>query len=107
MAALPVYRYRLAPHGLMTRRQLHAKGLSAYSATVVGEIRWRRGRRFALLYDPATARTLQPMTPGRWRSHAAMMRARRTCPACRTDRGYVIPASLGTCWPCTDSTGDI
>ncbi|MFJ3827814.1 hypothetical protein ACIPWI_07570 [Streptomyces sp. NPDC090046] len=26
--------------------------------------------------------------------------ARRTCPACRTDAGYVIPASLGMCVPC-------
>ncbi|WP_433890740.1 RRQRL motif-containing zinc-binding protein [Streptomyces sp. CA-111067] len=103
MAALPIYRYRQAPHGLMTRRQLRQHGLSAARAAVVGEIRWRRGRRVAYLYDPATARPVQPMTPGRWRSHAAMMRARRTCPACRTDRGYVIPTSLGCCcWPCAD-----
>ncbi|MFF6957398.1 RRQRL motif-containing zinc-binding protein [Streptomyces sp. NPDC008317] len=98
--SLPVYRYRLAPDGLMTRRQLNAIGLSACRADVVGEIRWRRGRRVACLYDPATARPLRPMTPGRWRSHHAIMRARRTCPACRTDRGYVIPASLGCCVPC-------
>ncbi|MFJ4405906.1 RRQRL motif-containing zinc-binding protein [Streptomyces sp. NPDC088910] len=98
--SLPVYCYRLAPHGLMTRRQLNAAGLSAHRADAVGEIRWRRGRRVAYLYDPATARPLHPMTPGRWRSHAAMMRARRTCPACRTDAGYVIPTSLGTCVPC-------
>ncbi|MCM2427557.1 RRQRL motif-containing zinc-binding protein [Streptomyces sp. RKAG337] len=103
MSALPVYRYRLAPHGLMTRRQLRREGLSAARAEVVGEIRWRRGRRVAYLYNPATARPLRPMTPGRWRSHAAMMRARRTCPACRTDRGYVVPRSIGTCWPCADT----
>lgn len=101
---LPVYRYRLAPHGLMTRRQLNAAGLSHTRADVVAEIRWRRGARVAYLYDPTTARPLWPMTPGRWRSHAAMMRARRTCPTCRTDRGYVIPTSLGTCWPCADHT---
>ena len=23
-----------------------------------------------------------------------------TCPKCRTDAGYVIPASLGVCVPC-------
>ncbi|MFF7193064.1 RRQRL motif-containing zinc-binding protein [Streptomyces sp. NPDC008079] len=104
---LPVYRYHLAPDGLMTRRQLHAAGLSACRAEVVAELRWRSkkarhvgGWRVAYLYDPATARPLRPMTPGRWRSHAAMMRARRTCPACRTDAGYVIPTSLGTCVPC-------
>jgi hypothetical protein len=97
---LPVYRYRQAGYGLLTRRQLNARGLSAAGAECVGEIRWRRGRRVAYLYDPATARPLRPMTPGRWRSHRAMMRARRTCPRCRTDRGYVIPRSLGCCWPC-------
>ncbi|MFE7036369.1 hypothetical protein ACFU9Y_39355, partial [Streptomyces sp. NPDC057621] len=26
--------------------------------------------------------------------------ARRTCPACRRDAGYVIPISLGMCVPC-------
>jgi hypothetical protein len=43
------------------------------------------------------------MTPGRWRSHAAMMRARRTCPDCRTEQPYVIPRSLGCCWLCADA----
>jgi hypothetical protein len=28
------------------------------------------------------------------------MRARRTCPQCRQDAGYVIPSSLGVCVPC-------
>lgn len=104
---LPVYPYRTAPHGLMTRAQLRAEGLSAARAEVVAELRWRSrkarragGWRAAYLYDPATARPLRPMTPGRWRSHHAMMRARRTCPVCRADRGYVIPTSLGTCVPC-------
>ncbi|WP_335982435.1 RRQRL motif-containing zinc-binding protein [Streptomyces sp. CA2R106] len=107
MPALPVYRYRCAPHGLMTRTQLRAAGLSAARAEVVAELRWRSrkarhrgGWRTASLYDPASARPVQPMTAGRWRSHAAMMRARRTCPTCRRDRGYVIPPSLGTCVPC-------
>ncbi|SEG46104.1 hypothetical protein SAMN05216223_105305 [Actinacidiphila yanglinensis] len=104
---LPVYRYRLAPHGLMTRTQLRAAGLSAARAEVVGELRWRSrkarhygGYRVAYLYDPATARPVRPMTAGRWRSHAAMMRARRTCPDCKAVQPYVIPTSLGCCWPC-------
>ncbi|MGW2546559.1 hypothetical protein ACWC5I_38230 [Kitasatospora sp. NPDC001574] len=47
-------------------------------------------------------RPVRPMTPGRWHSHARrMMLARRTCPACHRDAGYVIPRSLGTCWPCS------
>ncbi|WSS24405.1 hypothetical protein OG519_16090 [Streptomyces sp. NBC_01190] len=97
----------------MTRAQLRQHGLSAAGAEVVAEIHWRSrkarhcgGWRIAYLYDPATARPVQPMTPGRWRSHAAMMRARRTCPTCRMDRGYVIPTSLGECWPCHDPALD-
>jgi hypothetical protein len=103
VAAIPVYAYRTAPDGLMTRRQLRAAGLRPGGADPVAEIRWRRGRRFALLYDTRHARPVRPMTPGRWRAHTAMMRARRTCPTCHTDRGYVIPTSLGSCLPCSDS----
>ncbi len=44
------------------------------------------------------------MTPGRWAALAAANRARRTCPQCHRDAGYVIPASLGTCVPCHDTT---
>jgi hypothetical protein len=109
VAAIPTYPYHLAPDGLLTRRQLNAAGLSHTRAEVVAELRWRSrkaraagGWRTANLYNPATARPLQPMTPGRWRAHAAMMRARRTCPTCRTEQTYVIPRSLGCCWPCAD-----
>lgn len=31
------------------------------------------------------------------------MAARRRCPGCGTDAGYVIPRSPGTCWPCAGS----
>lgn len=102
---LPVYRYRLAPAGLMTRRQLRAAGLRPGGHDPVGEIRWRRGRRVAYLYDTTRALPVRPMTPGRARALAAATAARRTCPACRADRGYVIPRSLGTCWPCTNPQG--
>lgn len=109
MAALPVYRYRLAPHGLLTRSQLREQGLRPGGADPVATLQWRSrkarhtgGYRTAYLYDPAHALPVRPMTPGRWRAHAAMMRARRTCPNCRIDRGYCIPTSLGTCWPCYD-----
>lgn len=104
MTAIPVYRYRLAPDGLMTRRQLRAAGLRPGGHDPVAEIRWRRGRRFALLYDQAHALPVRPMTPGRARALAAAMQARRTCPTCCMDRGYVIPRTLGCCWPCADST---
>ncbi|MFR9758177.1 RRQRL motif-containing zinc-binding protein [Streptomyces sp. TR06-5] len=100
MSAIPVYRFRLAPDGLMTRRQLRAVGLRPGGQDPVAEIRWRRGERFALLYDVALAVPVRPMTPGRRRAVEAMLRARRICPACGVDRGYCIPRSLGTCPAC-------
>lgn len=99
---IPVYRYRQAPTGLMTRRQLRAIGLRPGGHDPVAEVRWRRGRRVAHLYDRAHALPVRPMTPGRARAVAAMLRARRTCPQCRVEQTYCIPRSLGTCLPCAD-----
>jgi hypothetical protein len=42
------------------------------------------------------------MTPAKATALAAAMLARRTCPTCHLDAGYVIPTSLGTCVPCTE-----
>ncbi|MGW5818063.1 RRQRL motif-containing zinc-binding protein [Streptomyces noursei] len=97
---MPVYRFQLAPEGLMTRRQLRAHGLRPGGHDPVGEIRWRRGRAVAYLYDVARALPVRAMTPGRWRAHEAMMRARRTCPGCGVPRDYCIPRSLGVCLIC-------
>lgn len=101
---IPTYRYRLAPDGLMTRRQLRARGLRPGGQEPVGQIVWRRGQRIAYLYRVDRARPIRPMTPGRARALAAAMLARRTCPVCSLDRGYVIPTRYGACVPCTDAT---
>lgn len=102
MAAIPTYRYRLAPDGLATRRQLRARGLRPGGQDVAAQIVWRRGQRVAYLYRLDLAKPVRPMTPGRSRALALAMLARRTCPDCRAVREYVIPRSLGTCTPCAD-----
>ncbi|WP_308120694.1 RRQRL motif-containing zinc-binding protein [Streptomyces bambusae] len=102
-AALPVYRWRLAPDGLATRRQLRAAGLRPGGQDVVAELRRpRRGRPplVAYLYRIDAAKPVRPMTPARQAALTRALAARRTCPQCRTDAGYVIPASLGMCVPC-------
>ncbi len=99
----PTYGYRLAPTGLLTRRQLRAQGLRPAGHDPVAQLEWRRGRRVAYLYRADLARPVRPMTPARWRAHERMMLARRTCPACHQDAGYVIPRSLGACWPCAQN----
>ncbi|WP_433402002.1 RRQRL motif-containing zinc-binding protein [Streptomyces sp. CA-146814] len=102
-----VYRWHLAPDGLATRRQLRALGLRPGGQDVVAELHRprRRGRAplVAYLYRVDRARPVRPMTPGRAVALAAAMRARRTCPNCRTDVGYCIPPSLGMCVPCHDT----
>ncbi|MFD3544456.1 RRQRL motif-containing zinc-binding protein [Streptomyces sp. NPDC058655] len=102
---LPVYRWHLAPDGLATRRQLRAAGLRPGGQDVVAQLerpRRRRGPLVAYLYRLDLALPVRPMTA---RKAAALDRAnlaRRTCPACRADAGYVIPTSLGMCVACHD-----
>ncbi|MFJ8614812.1 RRQRL motif-containing zinc-binding protein [Streptomyces clavifer] len=105
MGALPTYRWRLAPDGYATRRQLRALGLRPGGQDVAAELqrpRRRRGPLVAYLYRIDHAKPVRPMTPGRTAALAKAMRARRTCPVCRRDAGYCIPRSLGMCVPCSD-----
>ncbi|MGW4222748.1 RRQRL motif-containing zinc-binding protein [Streptomyces bauhiniae] len=103
MSALPVYTWRLAPDGYATRRQLRAAGLRPGGQDVAAQLerpRYRRAPLVAYLYRVDLAKPVRPMTPGRWAALEKANRARRICPQCRTDAGYVIPASLGTCVSC-------
>ncbi|MFF8572805.1 RRQRL motif-containing zinc-binding protein [Streptomyces sp. NPDC015408] len=103
MAGLPVYRWRLAPDGYATRRQLRARGLRPGGQGVAATLerpRRRRGPLVAFLYRVDLAKPVRPMTPGRWSALAKANAARRLCPQCRRDAGYVIPTSLGTCVTC-------
>lgn len=103
MAALPVYPWRLAPDGYATRRQLRTQGLRPGGQDVAAQIerpRRRRGPLVAYLYRVDLAKPVRPMTPGRRAALAKANAARRTCPSCRRDAGYVIPTTLGTCVPC-------
>ncbi len=103
MGALPVFRWRLAPDGYATRRQLRALGLRPGGQDVAAQLERSRRRRaplVAYLYRVDLAKPVRPMTPGRWAALAKANAARRLCPACQRDAGYVIPMSLGTCVPC-------
>ncbi|MFJ3235086.1 RRQRL motif-containing zinc-binding protein [Streptomyces sp. NPDC086787] len=103
MSALPVFRWRLAPDGYATRRQLRAQGLRPGGQDVAAQLERPRRRRpplIAYLYRVDQAKPVRPMTPARWAALAKANRARRICPHCRMDAGYVIPPSLGTCVPC-------
>ncbi|MFG2861231.1 RRQRL motif-containing zinc-binding protein [Streptomyces sioyaensis] len=103
MSSIPVYRWRLAPEGLATLRQLRAQGLRPGGQPVAAQLerpRRKRGPLVAYLYRVELAVPVRPMTPGRRAALVKAMAARRTCPTCRTDAGYCIPRSLGMCVPC-------
>lgn len=106
MSTLPVYPWRLAPEGLATYRQLRAQGLRPGGQDVVAQLeRPRRGRGplVAYLYRTDRAMPVRPMTPAKSAALAKANAARRRCPACGRDRGYVISPSLGQCTPCADA----
>ncbi|MBH5130043.1 hypothetical protein I3J14_07645 [Streptomyces sp. HB-N217] len=103
MSTVPVYRWRLAPDGLATRRQLRALGLRPGGQDVAAQVERPRRRReplVAYLYRVEQAKPVRPMTPAKWAALAKANAARRVCPECRRDAGYVIPPSLGMCTPC-------
>ncbi|MCX4665577.1 hypothetical protein OG453_02620 [Streptomyces sp. NBC_01381] len=103
---IPTYPLRCAPDGLATRTQLRVKGLRPGGQEVAAQLMWRypRGIAVAYLYRLDLAKPVRPMTPARWRAHEAMMRRRRTCPACGRDAGYVIRTSMGACERCIRRT---
>jgi hypothetical protein len=109
MSTLPVYRWHLAPDGYATRRQLRARNLRPGGQDVAAQLERprRRGRPplVAYLYRVDLAKPVRPMTPARWAALARANAARRICPTCRRDAGYVIPASLGMCVPCAFPEG--
>ncbi|MEV7077267.1 RRQRL motif-containing zinc-binding protein [Streptomyces sp. NPDC093516] len=104
MSTLPVYRWRLAPDGYATRRQLRGLGLRPGGQDVAAQLERprRRGRPplVAYLHRIDLAKPVRPMTPARWAALTKANAARRLCPACRRDVGYVIPPTLGTCVSC-------
>ncbi|WP_405479308.1 RRQRL motif-containing zinc-binding protein [Streptomyces sp. NBC_00009] len=103
MATLPVFRWWLAPDGYATYRQLRALGLRPGGQGVAAQLerpRRRRGPLIAYLYRIDRAMPVRPMTPARWAALTKANAARRLCPECRRDAGYVIPTSLGMCVTC-------
>ncbi|MGW7141147.1 RRQRL motif-containing zinc-binding protein [Streptomyces xanthophaeus] len=105
---VPTFPWRLAPEGLATRRQLRALGLRPGGQDVAGQIlrpRFRRGPLTAFLYRVDRAKPVRPMTPAKSAALAKANTARRICPYCGRDAGYVIPSSLGACIPCAYPDG--
>ncbi|MGP3977234.1 RRQRL motif-containing zinc-binding protein [Streptomyces sp. 8N114] len=102
---IPTYPWRYAPDGMATRRQLRAMGLRPGGQEIQAQVmrhsrNHKSGVAVAFLYRVDCAKPVRRMTSRKWGALALAMLARRTCPACGLDAGYVIPSSLGMCIPC-------
>ncbi|MFE2486127.1 RRQRL motif-containing zinc-binding protein [Streptomyces mirabilis] len=102
---VPTFPWRFAPDGYATRRQLRDRGLRPGGQPIAAQVMRRHpgrksGVQVAYLYRVDRARPVRPMTSRKWGALALAMLARRTCPQCQLDAGYVIPTSLGLCVSC-------
>ncbi|MFI5688433.1 RRQRL motif-containing zinc-binding protein [Streptomyces sp. NPDC051636] len=101
---LPTWPLRMGPDPevLATFRQLKARGLRPGGQEAAGQLGWRTGDgdRFAYLYRVDLAKPRRPMTPAKWASIEKALRARRTCPECKTEKDYYINRNPGVCRQC-------
>lgn len=99
---LPTYPYHWAPAGLLTIRQLRAKGLRPGGQVIAAQILWRHRRqtRVAYLYREDQSKPRRPASPAQLAAIAKALQARRTCPTCRREKTYCIPRSRGECNDC-------
>lgn len=100
----PTYPWRWAPEGLLTIRQLRAKGLRPGGQPVIAQILWKHRRhiRVAYLYRESGAKPKRHATQAQLDAISKALKARRTCPSCRQVKSYYIPRSLGECLDCHD-----
>ncbi|MFF5262014.1 RRQRL motif-containing zinc-binding protein [Actinomadura viridis] len=109
---IPTWPWRMAPEHLATRRQLAARGLRPGGQDIAGQVLWRSRRygapggvRAAYLYDIRLALPKRIPTGAQRAALAKALAARRTCPECGRDAGYVLPRRLGTCLDCAEIWG--
>lgn len=107
---LPVWRYRTAPAGLVTKKQLWAQHLRRRRGQdPFGLLVFHKrgcGEQVAGLFRLDLAIPSRRMSE-RWQSSiAAMGRAHRTCRRCGAQLAQYLPTSTWKCWPCMEATGD-
>ncbi|MEU9872215.1 RRQRL motif-containing zinc-binding protein [Actinomadura sp. NPDC048021] len=106
---IPTWPWQMAPRHLLTLRQLAAEGLRPGGQPVVGQVLWNSRRynapggvRAAYLYDVRLALPKRVPTDRQRAALGKALAARRQCPDCERDAGYVLPRHLGTCLDCAD-----
>lgn len=105
---LPTFRFRMAPPGVVTRRQLRARGMCPGGQDLAGQLLWRAGRRWAGLFLIELAVPSPGATTAQLAALAKAHRALRTCRACGSVSPYRLPtSSKRRCWPCTELPGHL
>lgn len=102
---IPTYPWGQAPDGYATVRQLAATMLRPGGQAPAAQIMWRTkgGRvRVAFLYRVDQAAPKRVATPAQLAALEKANAAKRLCPDCGQDRGYILPQHLGICLPCAD-----
>ncbi|WP_067807917.1 RRQRL motif-containing zinc-binding protein [Actinomadura formosensis] len=104
---IPTWPWRMAPPHLRTLRQLAAEGLRPGGQDIAGQVLWnsrrsRTGVRAAYLYDVRLALPKRVPTDRQRAALGKALAARRHCPTCRRDAGYVLPRHLGECLECAE-----
>lgn len=88
--SLPTYPwFDQVPSHMKTRRQLAELGLRP-GGPVVAQVVWRRGERWADLYDLNTAKPKRAATPAQLAALEKAQLKRRLCPRCGKDTGEVV-----------------
>ncbi|MGW7645423.1 RRQRL motif-containing zinc-binding protein [Streptomyces bobili] len=100
--SFPEYRWRQAPEGLATCRQLRAMGLRPGGHDPVAQMTCGYGKRVAYLYRVDLAVAKLPMTLAKEATLDNPMAARQRCPRCR--RRYVACLPLKRSGPAWNAT---
>lgn len=101
----PTWPWGEAPAHLATLRQLKKDGLRPGGQDVAGQILWRTCGgtiRVAYLYDRELAKPRRACSPAQREACAKALAARRICPRCHQDVGYIPKRRLGVCNQCAD-----
>jgi hypothetical protein len=89
-STLPTYPwFDQVPEGLLTRKQLKDKGLRP-GGPAVALVVWKRGERWAALYDASVALPKREMTEAQAAALEKARAAQRTCYSCGKDIGMVL-----------------
>ncbi|GAA0613112.1 RRQRL motif-containing zinc-binding protein [Kribbella sandramycini] len=99
----PVFKFRWAPGGLATRRQLRAMRMCPGGQEPYALLVWRNGKRWAWLYRLDLAKPSRTASPAQLNALDKAMAARRTCGRCHQEQTYCIPTSDGRCIDCMDA----